>query len=87
MDPDTGVNVVHGAELAALPPEERAERRKELITRWEWDTLPYGAAGRHLIDEVIDPADTRDVILRFLESWSARGRVGQHRLANWPTKL
>jgi acetyl-CoA carboxylase carboxyltransferase component len=87
IDPATGVNVVHGAELAALPPEERARRRQELVTRWEWDTRPYGAAGRHLIHEIIDPADTREVILRFLEAWAARGRVGRHHLANWPTKF
>ncbi|MBM2849511.1 MAG: hypothetical protein HW418_2453 [Anaerolineales bacterium] len=48
MDPDTGVNVVHGAALGALDPSERAARRKELLEQWEWDTLPYGAAARHL---------------------------------------
>jgi methylmalonyl-CoA decarboxylase subunit alpha len=87
MDPETGVNVVHGTELAPLPPAERAARRKELMAQWELDTLPYGAAGRHLIHEVIDPAHTRDVIIRFLEVARARGGIGQHRLANWPTKF
>lgn len=87
MDPETGVNVVHGAELANLPPEERGKRRKELIAQWEWDTLPYGAAARHLIHEVIDPAATRDVIARFLELSRARSAVGRHRLASWPTKF
>jgi methylmalonyl-CoA decarboxylase subunit alpha len=87
MDPETGVNVVHGAELAALEPSDRAARRKELVTEWELDTLPYGAAGRHLIHEVIEPADTRDLIVRFLEVARARRAVGEHRLANWPTKF
>jgi acetyl-CoA carboxylase carboxyltransferase component len=87
MDPETGVNVVHGAALAALPPGERGGRRKTLIAEWELDTLPYGAAGRHLIHEVIDPADTRDVIARFLALCRTRGGVGRHRLANWPTKF
>ncbi len=87
MDPETGVNVVHGAELADLPTAERGGRRKELIARWEWDTLPYGAAARHLIHEVIDPADTRRVIARFLELSRARGATGRHRLASWPTKF
>ncbi len=87
MDPDTGVNVVHGAELARLDPAARAARRKELIAAWELDTLPYGAAGRHLVHEVIDPADTREVIIRFLEAWQSRGAVGAHLLANWPTKF
>jgi len=39
------VNVVHGAELAKLP-------------AGELDTLPHGAAARHLVHDVIDPADT-----------------------------
>jgi methylmalonyl-CoA decarboxylase subunit alpha len=87
MDPETGVNVVHGAELAGLSAADRAARRKELLARWELDTLPYGAARRHLIDEVIDPADTRQVIVRFLEAARGRKVVGAHRLANWPTKF
>src|SRR5260370_30501126 len=65
MDPGTGVNVVHGAELAKLPAEERAGRRQTLLAQWELDTLPYGAAGRHLVHHVIDPADTRDVVIPF----------------------
>ena len=87
MDPETGVNVVHGAELAALPADERARRRRALIGQWELDTLPYGAAGRHLIDEVIAPGDTRDVLIRFLALARTRSAIGQHRLANWPTKF
>jgi acetyl-CoA carboxylase carboxyltransferase component len=31
MDPATGVNVVHGAELGRLPAEERAARRQALL--------------------------------------------------------
>jgi len=87
MDPETGVNVVHGAELADVPPGERGRRRKELIAQWEWDTLPYGAAAKHLIHEVIDPADTRQVIARLLELSRTRSAVGRHRLASWPTKF
>jgi acetyl-CoA carboxylase carboxyltransferase component len=87
MDPDTGVNVVHGAELAALDPSARAARRKELLEQWEWDTLPYCAAARHLIHEVIEPARTRDVIIQFLDACESRGAIGRHHLANWPTKF
>ena len=39
-------------------------------------TLPSGAVRRHLIDEVIDPADTRDVVVRFLESARTRSAIG-----------
>jgi methylmalonyl-CoA decarboxylase subunit alpha len=85
MDPETGVNVVHGAELASLPSLPRRARRQELVREWELITLPYGAAARHLVDEVIDPAHTRDVITRSLGLWDARGGIGRHRLASWPT--
>jgi acetyl-CoA carboxylase carboxyltransferase component len=87
MDPGTGVNVVHGAELATLPAEARAGRRQALLAQWELDTLPYGAAGRHLVHDVIDPADTRDVVIRFLELSRTRTAIGRHRLAGWPTKF
>jgi hypothetical protein len=40
MDPETGVNVVHGAELAALDPGDRRARRQALLTEWELSTLP-----------------------------------------------
>jgi acetyl-CoA carboxylase carboxyltransferase component len=81
------VNVVHGAELAKLPAEARAGRRQALLAQWELDTLPYGAAGRHLVHDVIDPADTRDVVIRFLEQSRTRTAIGRHRLAGWPTKF
>jgi acetyl-CoA carboxylase carboxyltransferase component len=87
MDPATGVNVVHGAELGRLPAEERAARRQALLTQWELDTLPYGAAARHLVHDVIDPADTRDLVIRFLAQARTRTAIGRHRLAGWPTKF
>lgn len=64
-----------------------AARRQALLAQWELDTRPYGAAARHLIDEVIDPADTRDVVIRFLAQSRTRSAVGRHRLGAWPTKF
>src|SRR5262249_28499094 len=46
MDPDTGVNVVHGAELAALDPAKRSARRRELLRQREWEVLRYGTRAR-----------------------------------------
>ncbi|MBW2582167.1 MAG: carboxyl transferase, partial [Deltaproteobacteria bacterium] len=53
------------------------------------DASPYGAAGKHYIHDVIDPRDTRAYITRALEiSHNARRKgIGEHRLANWPTKF
>jgi hypothetical protein len=37
--------------------------------------------------EGLDPADTRDVIARFLELSRTKRAVGRHRLAGWPAKF
>ena len=72
-------------------PERLARRRAagalNARERVELDTLPYGAAARHLVHDVIDPADTRDVVIRFLEQSRTRSAIGRHRLAGWPTKF
>jgi len=75
--------------LVAWPTAEMSfmDPRQELLAQWELDTLPYGAAARHLIDEVIDTADTRDVVIRFLAQARTRSAIGQHRLDGWPTKF
>lgn len=85
MDPDVGVNVVHGGRLAKAENAE-AERAK-LVEEWTKDTDPYGGAGIFGIDEVIDPAETK----RWLQSQVRRLKVkakpwGQpNPLAYWPT--
>ena len=49
--------------------EDQAARRKELVDEYR-DTFsnPYVAAGRRLVDDIIEPADTRRVVARALES-------------------
>lgn len=51
------------------------------------DSKVAGFGRKHLIDEVIDPADTRSVIARFLELSRTKRVLGRHRLAGWPTKF
>jgi acetyl-CoA carboxylase carboxyltransferase component len=53
------------------------------------DASPYGAAGNHFIHDVIDPGETRKYIINALEvSYNQRRKgIGEHRLANWPTKF
>ncbi len=65
MDPAVGVNVVYAEKLrsAADPGAERAR----MIAEWSEDTTPYGAAGVMAVDEIIDPAETRPVLIRALE--------------------
>lgn len=82
--PEVGVNVVYGRQLQQS--ENPAEERKELLKGWAFDSSPYKAAGKHLLDDVIDPRDTRKFLCRTLEfSCASNGGKSERRLANWPT--
>ncbi|HUQ40345.1 MAG TPA: acyl-CoA carboxylase subunit beta [Acidimicrobiales bacterium] len=66
MGPDGAVDIVYRRELAAA--DDRATRRAELIEEYtERYANPYIAAERGYIDDVIDPADTRAVLVRSLD--------------------
>ena len=60
------VNIVHRNEIRSA--EDPDARRAELIADYESRLMnPYIAAARGMIDDVIDPADTRAKIIRSLE--------------------
>jgi acetyl-CoA carboxylase carboxyltransferase component len=65
MGPEGGTNIIFRKEIASSPnPEgERARRVAEFRTLID----PYVAAGAALIDDVIDPRDTRPTLIRGLE--------------------
>jgi acetyl-CoA carboxylase carboxyltransferase component len=65
MGPEGGTNIVYRKEIAAAddPSTERARRVDEFRTL----ISPYIAAGAALIDDVIDPRDTRPTLIRALE--------------------
>jgi acetyl-CoA carboxylase carboxyltransferase component len=87
VDPIIAANVVFGSG------KERAEEKAALIDTLIDGTSPFEAAGSYDIHDVIDPRTTRDYIIRALEisrgkiSSSGRSGIGEHRLANWPTKF
>jgi acetyl-CoA carboxylase carboxyltransferase component len=82
--PEVGVNVVYGRRLAAVANPQEA--REELLNQWAFDSSPYKAAEKHLIDDVIDPKDTRKVLSQALElSCNYNGSISERKLANWPT--
>ena len=66
MGPEGAVDVLHRRELAdaADPPARRAELVEEYGRR---HVNPYAAAERGYVDDVIDPAETRAVLVRSLE--------------------
>ena len=66
MGPQGAVEILHRRELAqAEDPEARKEQLAEEYA--ERHVNPYGAAERGYVDDVIDPADTRAVLVRSLE--------------------
>jgi acetyl-CoA carboxylase carboxyltransferase component len=88
VDPAIAANVVGGQNGAGnggrRSPEWRAAVEKLMA-----DASPYGAAGAHYIHDVIDPRHTRRNIARALAFARRRqsGGIGEHNLANWPTKF
>jgi acetyl-CoA carboxylase carboxyltransferase component len=65
MGPEGGTNIIFRKEIAAAatPDEERARRVAEFRKLID----PYVAAGAALIDDVIDPRDTRPTLIRALD--------------------
>jgi acetyl-CoA carboxylase carboxyltransferase component len=65
MGPEGGTSIVYRKEIgaAADPDEERARR----VADFRGLISPYIAAGAALIDDVIDPRDTRPTLIRALE--------------------
>jgi len=87
MDPDVGVNVAYSARLDQLDPAEAEIERARMVSEISLATSPYEAAGTLRIDEVIDPADTRRVLVNDLRQLDGR-RVPapeERPLSYWPT--
>src|SRR5688572_24068328 len=68
MGPDAAVDVIYKRELSEMPAKERTARRAALIEEYsERYANPYEAAERGYVDDVIDPGDTRTVLIRSLD--------------------
>jgi propionyl-CoA carboxylase beta chain len=66
MGAEGAVNILFRREVQAA--EDPETRRRELVDEYQTKfNNPYVAAARGLIDDVIDPADTRRVLIRSLE--------------------
>jgi acetyl-CoA carboxylase carboxyltransferase component len=78
------VDIVHRRELAeaADPAARRAELVEEYTERY---ANPYIAAERGYVDDVIDPADTRQVLIASLEMLrSKRENLPKRKHGNMP---
>ncbi len=77
MAPEAGIRTVHRrrmeAVLAERGPAARDALVDELTADWMADSEPWEAAAHLSVDDVIEPAATRDVIARALElAWGSR---------------
>jgi acetyl-CoA carboxylase carboxyltransferase component len=71
MGAEAAVGVIHRKELAAA--DEPEELRAQLIDQYKAELMhPYYASERGLVDDVIDPADTRAIVCRSLDLLSAK---------------
>jgi acetyl-CoA carboxylase carboxyltransferase component len=85
MAPEAAANVVFGRKVDAFDDPEGP--RAALIENMKRMNAPWDAAGTGLFDDVIDPRDTRrllvDALHRALGPRGDRGR-SERRLASWP---
>ncbi|MFB6467035.1 acyl-CoA carboxylase subunit beta [Cytobacillus sp. Hz8] len=84
--PEVGINVVYGRELSQA--EDPKEMRKQLLQHWSFDSSPYKAAAKHLIDDVIPPFETRKFLSQSLEFLlTTKREKSERKLASWPTGI
>jgi methylmalonyl-CoA decarboxylase subunit alpha len=82
MDPRHAVTIVHG-----VKEQDDPERYQELLAEMTKGTSAYDAAAGNNLHAVIDPAETRDYLIRLLDVHRMRmsGGVGKHLMRTWPT--
>jgi methylmalonyl-CoA decarboxylase subunit alpha len=80
MAPDVGVRTVFRRRLEAVEIEHGIEARNalaaELEAEWAAESQPWEAAANIVLDDVIDPRETRQVIAEGIDfAWGSRPRV------------
>jgi len=71
MGADAAASIIFRKELAAAP--DPLQRRQELVAEYEERLMtPYIAAERGMVDDVIDPGETRMILIRSLDMLRAK---------------
>jgi acetyl-CoA carboxylase carboxyltransferase component len=80
------VQILHGRRLRALSDDERLTTERELVDEYETAfSNPYRAAERGYVDAVVEPAETRTVLLSTLEVLATKRDTLRHgRHSNGP---
>lgn len=82
MDPNVGVNVIHG-----IRHEDDPERFAQLAAEIRRESSAYDLAGMFAAQAVLDPRESRTWLARLLEIHQRRVQrsIGKHLLSSWPT--
>jgi acetyl-CoA carboxylase carboxyltransferase component len=72
MGPEPAVNAVFYNQLAGLDETARQERRRQLEDEYRRDIDLYKLAANLIVDDVVDPADLRDVLVARFEAYQTR---------------
>jgi len=85
--PEIAANIVFAGKMAHSP--ELQAQKDQYISEMVRDSAPYSAVGAHFFHDVIDPRETRSYLIRALDICvdQRTGGIGEHKLANWPTKF
>lgn len=84
MGPEVAANVVFGAKIMASDNPEGV--RMKAVEELKLGSAPWAAAGLGFIDDVINPLETREIIIKSLELARGKSRgMSQRLLASWPT--
>jgi acetyl-CoA carboxylase carboxyltransferase component len=72
MGPEGAVNIIFRKQIEALPEDQQAEARNNMVAMIREQISPEVAAGWSFIDDLIDPADTRRVVTRAFENAASK---------------
>ena len=80
MGLEGAVNIIHRKRLEAIEgKEERQAMHAELTAELKSSNTALEIAQRFLVDDVIDPADTRAILCGTLATWKPQPRTGRKR--------
>ena len=72
MGPEPAVNAVFYNKLAELPEDQREARRTELEDEYREDVDLYKLASNLVVDDVVEPDDLREMLIKRFRAYSTR---------------
>jgi acetyl-CoA carboxylase carboxyltransferase component len=79
MGPEAAVNAVFARKLEGLSEDEAARRRAELEDEYSEDVDIYKLAAELIVDDIVEPENLRDQLIKRFELYATRFRVRSER--------